>query len=198
MPALERGAAKAGKTRADLTVSLPGFVVTGADEESIVAADKGMRQQIAFYASTPAYRPVLELHGWGDLQSELNTLSKRGEWVQMGELIDDDVLRRLRRGVPRWTRWRPRCCGATRVRSTASASTRPTRCPRTSGRACWRGSRTEASAFGPSGLLVRHRRGVGDQSITIWCGTYFAMISPVCSTPHEASIVHVPAGAPRV
>ena len=92
LPALERGAAKAGKTRADLTVSLPGFVVTGADEESTLAADKGVRQQIAFYASTPAYRPVLELHGWGDLQTELNTLSKRGEWVQMGELIDDDVL----------------------------------------------------------------------------------------------------------
>ena len=51
-----------------------------------------MRQQIAFYGSTPAYRPVLELHGWGDLQPELNTLSKRGEWVKMGELIDDDVL----------------------------------------------------------------------------------------------------------
>ena len=92
LPALERGAAKAGKTRADLTVSYPGFVVTGADEASTLAADKGVRQQIAFYASTPAYRPVLELHGWGDLQSELNTLSKRGEWVQMGELIDDDVL----------------------------------------------------------------------------------------------------------
>jgi probable F420-dependent oxidoreductase len=92
LPALERGAAKAGKTRADLTVSYPGFVVTGVDEESTLAADQGVRQQIAFYASTPAYRPVLELHGWGDLQSDLNTLSKRGEWVKMGELIDDDVL----------------------------------------------------------------------------------------------------------
>ena len=66
--------------------------MTGVDEESTLAADEGVRQQIAFYASTPAYRPVLELHGWGDLQSELNTLSKRGEWVKMGELIDDDVL----------------------------------------------------------------------------------------------------------
>jgi probable F420-dependent oxidoreductase len=92
LPALERGAAKAGKTRADLTVSYPGFVVTGVDEASTLAADQGVRQQIAFYASTPAYRPVLELHGWGDLQTELNTLSKRGEWVKMGELIDDDVL----------------------------------------------------------------------------------------------------------
>ena len=92
LPALERGAAKAGKTRLDLTVSYPGFVVTGTDTESTEAADKAVRQQIAFYGSTPAYRPVLELHGWGDLQPELNTLSKRGDWVKMGELISDDVL----------------------------------------------------------------------------------------------------------
>ena len=92
LPALERGAAKAGKTRLDLTVSYPGFVVTGPDEQSTEAAAKGVREQIAFYGSTPAYRPVLDLHGWGDLQPELNTLSKRGEWVKMGELIDDDIL----------------------------------------------------------------------------------------------------------
>jgi probable F420-dependent oxidoreductase len=92
LPALERGAAKAGKTRLDLTVSYPGFVVTGPDDKSMAAAAKGVREQIAFYGSTPAYRPVLELHGWGDLQPELNTLSKRGEWEKMGELIDDDIL----------------------------------------------------------------------------------------------------------
>ena len=92
LPALERGAAKSGKTRADLTVSYPGFVVTGASVEDVARATKAVREQIAFYGSTPAYRSVLELHGWGDLQTELNTLSKRGEWVKMGELIDDDVL----------------------------------------------------------------------------------------------------------
>jgi len=92
LPALERGAGKAGKTLADLTVSYPGFIVTGHDEQSMAGAAKAVREQIAFYASTPAYRPVLELHGWGDLQPELNTLSKRGAWAQMGELIDDDVL----------------------------------------------------------------------------------------------------------
>ncbi|HEY1419844.1 MAG TPA: TIGR03617 family F420-dependent LLM class oxidoreductase, partial [Candidatus Dormibacteraeota bacterium] len=92
LPALERGAAKAGKTRADLTVSYPGFVVTGANDKEREAADQAVRQQIAFYGSTPAYRPVLELHGWGDMQAELNTLSKRGEWVKMGEIIDDEVL----------------------------------------------------------------------------------------------------------
>jgi len=92
LPALERGAARAGKTRADLTVSYPGFLVTGKTDADVAVADRAVRQQIAFYGSTPAYRPVLELHGWGDLHPELNTLSKRGEWVKMGELIDDEVL----------------------------------------------------------------------------------------------------------
>ncbi|HET9078697.1 MAG TPA: hypothetical protein VFN68_17310, partial [Acidimicrobiales bacterium] len=49
-------------------------------------------KQIAFYASTPAYRPVLDNGGWGELQPELNALSKQGEWDQMGRLITDDVL----------------------------------------------------------------------------------------------------------
>ncbi len=92
LPALERGSAKAGKTRGELTVSYPGFVVTGTDEQSMEESATATRRQIAFYGSTPAYRHVLELHGWGDLQTELNTLSKRGEWVEMGTLIDDDVL----------------------------------------------------------------------------------------------------------
>jgi probable F420-dependent oxidoreductase len=92
IPALERGAAKASKTRADLTISYPGFVVTGATEADMAEAARAVKAQIAFYGSTPAYRPVLELHGWGDLQSELNTLSKRGEWKKMGEMIDDEMI----------------------------------------------------------------------------------------------------------
>ena len=74
-------------------ISGPAFVVTGTDEEEMEASAVGTRQQIAFYGSTPAYRRVLlELHGWGDLQTELNALSKQGEWAKMGTLIDDDVL----------------------------------------------------------------------------------------------------------
>ncbi len=92
LPALERGAARAGKTRSDLQVSYPGFIVTGRTEDELAQASKRTREQIAFYASTPAYRPVLELHGWGDLQPQLHVLSKRGEWEKMGELIDDEVL----------------------------------------------------------------------------------------------------------
>lgn len=91
-PALERGLSAAGKTRAAFQVSCPGFVVTGSDEAEMQAAAAAVRRQIAFYGSTPAYRPVLELHGWGDLQAELNALSKRGEWDRMGELIDNEVL----------------------------------------------------------------------------------------------------------
>src|SRR6266567_2283555 len=93
LPALARGWAKGGRTRADFEISGPLFVVTGGTEQDIERARAGTQQQIAFYGSTPAYRPVLELHGWGDLQPELNRLSKQGEWVKMGELIDDDVLR---------------------------------------------------------------------------------------------------------
>lgn len=92
LPALERGWKAAGKTRADFELSGPLFVVTGTNEEEIAAARAGTKQQIAFYGSTPAYRGVLELHGWGELQPELNRLSKQGEWVQMGELIDDEIL----------------------------------------------------------------------------------------------------------
>ena len=55
-------------------------------------AETATRQQIAFYASTPAYRGVLDIHGWGGLQEELNQLSKQGEWVKMGTLIDDEIL----------------------------------------------------------------------------------------------------------
>lgn len=92
LPALERGLAKAGKSLDDFQVSLPAFVVTGDDEAQMTEAAKGVRRQIAFYGSTPNYRPVLEHHGWGDLQSELNRLSKEGKWAEMGEMIDDDML----------------------------------------------------------------------------------------------------------
>lgn len=93
IPALTGGLDASGRTRTDLQLSLPAFVVTGTTEEEAAAAAEGVRQQIAFYGSTPAYRGVLEHHGWGDLQTELNALSKQGGWVEMGRLIDDDILR---------------------------------------------------------------------------------------------------------
>ncbi|MDW3212415.1 MAG: LLM class F420-dependent oxidoreductase [Ilumatobacteraceae bacterium] len=92
IPALERGRAKAGKRLDDFEIVGPSFVVTGTTDEQIEQAAVATRQQIAFYGSTPAYRKVLDLHGWGGLQDELNALSKRGEWEQMGTLIDDEIL----------------------------------------------------------------------------------------------------------
>ena len=92
LPALEAGLAKAGKTREEFDVCYQLMVVSGHDDEQWEKAASMVRQQIAFYGSTPAYRVALEAHGWGDLQGELNVLSKQGKWVEMGGLITDEIL----------------------------------------------------------------------------------------------------------
>lgn len=92
IPALARGRGKAGKTMEGFEIVGPSFVVTGTTEEEMRLAAAGTRQQIAFYGSTPAYRGVLDIHGWGGLQEELNTMSKAGQWVEMGNLITDEIL----------------------------------------------------------------------------------------------------------
>ena len=90
MAHLADGLAAAGRSRADVEVTVPlMMVVDGPDREKSLQAT---RMQLGFYGSTPAYRPVLEHHGWGDLGDELNRLSKAGDWVAMGEAIDDEVL----------------------------------------------------------------------------------------------------------
>ena len=91
-PALLRGMERSGRKRGEFQVSCPLFVVTGNDDAELAANAVGTRKQIAFYASTPAYRKVLDLHGWGDLQTDLHRLSHAGEWDQMGSLIDDEIL----------------------------------------------------------------------------------------------------------
>jgi probable F420-dependent oxidoreductase len=91
-PLLREGLSARGADRADFQVVYPALVAVGDGEEQLAAAIIGTRKQIAFYASTPAYKGILELHGWGDLQTELHTLSKQDRWDEMGGLIDDDVL----------------------------------------------------------------------------------------------------------
>jgi probable F420-dependent oxidoreductase len=94
MPAVREGRAAAGRavrTRgaegaSDDFVVIPEIIVSVGDDHTAA------RRLLGFYGSTPAYRPVLEIHGWGDLQPELNALSKQGRWQEMGTLIDDDVL----------------------------------------------------------------------------------------------------------
>ena len=92
VPALQRGMQRSGRGRRDVAVSCPVFVVTGRTEAELTAAAAATKKQIAFYGSTPAYRKVLDLHGWGDLHAELHRLSREGDWDAMGALIDDDVL----------------------------------------------------------------------------------------------------------
>ncbi|MEZ5406454.1 MAG: LLM class F420-dependent oxidoreductase [Acidimicrobiales bacterium] len=92
IPALAAGRAKAGKTMDGFEIVGPSFVVTGNSESEITKAAAATKQQISFYGSTPAYRPVLDLHGWGGLQDELNAMSKQGRWEEMGTLVDDEVL----------------------------------------------------------------------------------------------------------
>ena len=81
MPAVRDGLAG----RSEFAVVPEVIVSAGEDHEST-------RRLLAFYGSTPAYRPVLDIHGWGDLQPELNALSKQGRWAEMGGLITDEVL----------------------------------------------------------------------------------------------------------
>ena len=92
LPNVQAGLAESGRDRSDFQISMPVFVVSGFREEEVAAQAARTREQIAFYGSTPAYRPVLEHHGWGDVQTELNRLSKRGMWKEMGDVIDDEML----------------------------------------------------------------------------------------------------------
>lgn len=92
LPVIEKGLAERGKLRSDFELSYPVFVVCGQTEEEFMASDKAVRERIAFYSSTPAYKRVLEAHGWENLQPELNQMSKQGLWAEMGMLISDEIL----------------------------------------------------------------------------------------------------------
>jgi probable F420-dependent oxidoreductase len=91
-PALLRGMRRSNRQRSEFQLSCLVFLMTGESDAELAAAATGTRKQIAFYGSTPAYRKVLELHGWGDLHTELHRLSLQGQWDVMGSLIDDEIL----------------------------------------------------------------------------------------------------------
>jgi len=95
LPALDRGLEEGARDRDAFSISLQVMVCTGANDEEIEQARQSTKQQIAFYGSTPAYRPVLDCHGWGDLQQELNTLTKQGKWGEMNALISDELLEEI-------------------------------------------------------------------------------------------------------
>jgi len=86
IPAIEEGASQGGRSRSDVAVSVSAFVATTPAEKTFT------RQQISFYASTPSYRKVFELHGWDDVATQLSGLAARGKWGEMPELINDEIL----------------------------------------------------------------------------------------------------------
>jgi len=95
MPKIEEGLDRAGRDRADLAIHPQVIVGVGRTPEELDAASRGVRGLLAFYGSTPAYRPVLEVEGWADLQPKLNVLSKQGQFAAMTDLIDDTMLTTL-------------------------------------------------------------------------------------------------------
>lgn len=91
VPALERGAARAGRTDPIELVCVT-IVVTGRSEEELTRSREAVRQQLAFYGTTPAYLPIFELHGYGDLHPELQAMARQNRWPEMAALIDDDLI----------------------------------------------------------------------------------------------------------
>jgi probable F420-dependent oxidoreductase len=92
LPKVAEGRAAGNRADQTFTTSVLCMVATGRTEEDLAAAIAGTKRQIGFYSSTPAYLPVLEHHGWGDLHTEAHALTKSNRWAELGDLIDDEVL----------------------------------------------------------------------------------------------------------
>jgi probable F420-dependent oxidoreductase len=90
-PAINAGLQTAGRNRGDYEVTAEVLVGVGRDDAELDAA-RGVRSVLSFYGSTPSYRPVLEVEGWGDVQPELNALSKKGSWAEMAKLVTDEMV----------------------------------------------------------------------------------------------------------
>jgi probable F420-dependent oxidoreductase len=85
-PALQAGAERSGRDPEAIQLSVSAFMITEESEADFV------RSQVAFYASTPAYRRVLALHGWEARAEQLSALARRQEWTEMASLVDDEML----------------------------------------------------------------------------------------------------------
>ncbi|MFN8455329.1 MAG: TIGR03617 family F420-dependent LLM class oxidoreductase [Anaerolineae bacterium] len=92
LPHLETGLHKSGRQRAEIELSTSIFVVPADDAAKAKAYEARARQQISFYASTPSYRVVMDLHGWSEIAERLSTLAARGQWGDMPALINDEIL----------------------------------------------------------------------------------------------------------
>ena len=86
LPAIEEGARKTNRRREDVAVTITAFVATTPEEMNFA------RAQLSFYASTPSYRPVMDLHGWAGVAEKLSVHAAKGEWADMPMLITDEML----------------------------------------------------------------------------------------------------------
>jgi probable F420-dependent oxidoreductase len=101
LPAVDEGLGRAGRSRDGFAILPQAIVAMGRTDAELAAASAGVRGLLAFYGSTPAYVPVLEVEGWADVQPELNRLSKQGDFAAMFELVSDEMLETLAvRGTP--------------------------------------------------------------------------------------------------
>jgi probable F420-dependent oxidoreductase len=91
LPEMKKGAATAGREVSDIQRITTVFVVTGKNQGEIDQARQHVKAQIAFYASTPDYAPVLELHGW-DFSEKLRAMSRSGQWAEMAAVIPDEMV----------------------------------------------------------------------------------------------------------
>jgi probable F420-dependent oxidoreductase len=91
-PMIAEGARRGGREPGKVELASACFVVRGDNDQEIETAARSVKQQIAFYASTRTYGPVLAMHGWEEVSPRLNELSRKGKWVEMAGLITDDML----------------------------------------------------------------------------------------------------------
>jgi len=91
-PGIAAGAAEAGRSPEEVRLATSVFVITGESREELEAQREAMRAQAAFYASTPTYRTVLEVHGWQGVGERLSELARRKRWEEMPGLISDEML----------------------------------------------------------------------------------------------------------
>jgi probable F420-dependent oxidoreductase len=91
-PAVADGLSRSGRSRNDFTVHATPIVCTGGTDEELARAEQSVRHLLAFYGSTPSYRVSLDQHGLGDLQPELNSLTKQGRWDEIGDRVPDEVV----------------------------------------------------------------------------------------------------------
>ena len=92
LPNLDQGLKKSGRNRKDFEIATTAFIIAGANRDEIEQAKAGVRQQIAFYASTRTYKVVLDMHGWGDVSARLNEKAAKGDWGGMAKEITDEML----------------------------------------------------------------------------------------------------------